>query len=76
MMKKDNQATGFWSQGFSIFKDDLANQEKALIAPLKTEMRETTDADRKAQLKQEIENIKAEFSIKRKNARYNLFMKT
>ncbi len=76
MMKKDIQTTAFWTQGFSIFNDDLAKQEKALIAPLKKEMRETHDVDRKAQLKQEIGVIKAELRIKRKNARYSLFMKT
>jgi hypothetical protein len=76
LMMKKNNPTAFWTQGFSIFNDDLAKQEKALITPLKKEMKETHDPDRKAQLMQDIEVIKAEFRIKRKNARYSLFMKT
>ena len=50
-METKGQKTGFWSQGFSIFKDDLARKEEAMIAPLKKEMRETGDAARTLQLR-------------------------
>lgn len=71
-----SQTSGFLAWGPSIFQDELARQEKARLTPLKTELKETPDAQRKAQLEQEIAAIKAEFRMKRKNARYSLFAKT
>lgn len=75
-MKKEDVTIGFWKPGFSIFHGELAKQAKALVDPLKTELKETSDAQRKVQLKQEIAAIKVEFRTKRRNARYNLFSKT
>jgi len=75
-MEMNGRKTGFWSQGFSIFKDDLARKEEAMITPLKKEMQEAGDAARKLQLKQEIKAIKDEFRIRRRNARHSLFLKT
>jgi hypothetical protein len=76
MMMKGNQTNGFWAHGSSIFQDELAKQEKTLLAPLKTELKETSDVERKTQLKQEIAAIKADFRAKSRNARYCLFAKT
>jgi hypothetical protein len=76
MMMKRNQTNGFWQPGFGIFHDELAKQEKTQRAPLETELKETLDAERKVQLKQEIAAIKAEYRIRRKNARHSLFAKT
>ena len=76
IMKRKNQINRFWKPGSSTFQNELAKQETDLIAPLKSELKETSDAQRKAQLKQEIAAIKAEFRTKRKNARYGLFGKT
>jgi len=71
----NNKRTGFWSSGFSIFSDELAKEEKARLDPFTTELKNATDPDRKEELKLKIAAIKAEFRIKRKNARSSLFAK-
>lgn len=75
MMKRKDGNTRFWEPGFFIFEDELAKAERDRLAPKKAELKSTTDAARRAELKQEIEAIKAEFKTKRKNARYSLFGK-
>ncbi len=74
-MKTKGRSTGFWEPGFSAFTNELARQEKALIGPLESELRNTIEPARKVQLRQQIADIKAEFNAKRKAARYSLFGK-
>ena len=75
MMKKKDATTGFWEPGFSFFTDELAKEEKASIAPLKTELKEATDPAVKTEIKAQIAAIKTAFRTKRRSARYSLFSK-
>ena len=75
-MRRHDQANGFWASGSSIFQSELARQEQARLAPLKAELKETADAQRRIHLEQEIAAIKAEFQTKRKSARHSLFART
>lgn len=70
-MKPEN--TGFWDGGFSVFTDELTRQEKALLAPRESELKETADPARKSELERQIAAIKADFKAKRKAAMYSLF---
>lgn len=73
MMK--TTANRFWKQGFSIFTDELAKEERARLTPLEEKMKQTDDPVVKARLKEDISKIKAEFREKRRNARHSLFAK-
>lgn len=74
-MKGEKGNTGFLESGFAIFQDELRNEERQRLAHTTVELRSTTDAARRAELKQEIAAIKAEFKTRRQNARYSLFGK-
>ena len=72
-MKGINHSNGFWEGGFSLFQDELAKQEDALLAPLSAALKVAPDAEAKARLKQEIDRIEADFRTRRRNSRYSLF---
>ena len=74
-MKGKTHNSGFWEPGFSIFADELAKEEKRLLAPLAAELKETSDPARTRQLEEQIAAIKADFKAKRKAAMYSLFAK-
>ena len=73
-MSRKDEKQGFWQPGFAIFRDELARQEKERLAPLRAELKDTSDQARKAELKREIAAVKDEFRTKRKNARHSLFI--
>ena len=74
-MKRKIESAGFWAPGASVFADELAKEEQARLAPLQSEMKTASDPARKAELKQKVAEIKAEFRAKRRNAAYSLFSK-
>ncbi len=76
MMKRQDERSGFWEPGFSIFTDELTKEEKSRLGPLQAELKAATDPSRRDELNREIAAVKAEFKAKRKNARYSLFAKT
>ena len=75
MASMKQRGTAFWEPGFSIFRSELAEEERERLAPLKDELKRTAGPARKGQLKQELAAIRAEFREKRKNARCSLFAK-
>jgi hypothetical protein len=70
-MKDDNP--GFWEEGDSNYADALAKEQHARLAPLKEELKNAFDPTRKAELKQQIAAVEAEFRTKQKNADFSLF---
>jgi hypothetical protein len=74
-MKRNHAGNGFWEPGLSNYCDELAKEQESRLAPLKMELKKTSDAARKARLKEEIAAIKAEYRQKRKNAGYGLFFR-
>lgn len=74
-MKRHDSGMRFWTAGCSVFEDELLKEEREHIAPLKEDLRTTTDPVRENGLRHAIEAAKAEFKAKRKNAGYSLFTK-
>lgn len=74
-MKRTDGSTGFWEPGASIVADELTNEEKSLLAPLRAQLKTVTDPARRDELKRAIAAVRAEFKRKRKNARSSLFAK-
>jgi hypothetical protein len=76
MMKMKDERTGFWEPGSSIFHGELAKEEHDRLAPLMAELKDATDPNLKAVVRQNIAAVKKEFQTKRRNAKYCLFAKT
>jgi hypothetical protein len=58
---------GFWKPGFSLFNNTLSRDARNLIASLRTDLKQTSDPKKKADLKQKTAATKAEFRAKRRN---------
>ncbi len=74
-MPAQDRHTGFWAPGRAAFAEELAQQAKARLAPLRLELKTASDPARRAELKRRIAAVKDEFRARRRHASYSLFAK-
>jgi hypothetical protein len=72
-MLRKHESAGFWASGSSIFASQMAKEENARLAPLRSEIKAEGNPVRKAELKRQMAEIKAEFKTKRRNSACSLF---
>lgn len=65
--------SGFLAYGGDSYADALSKDEAERLASLKAELRATKDPQRRAELKQQIADIKRQYRQKRTDAAYCLY---